>query len=231
MTIAENIAAIREKIDAAARETGRTGKDVLLLGACKMNDADRCQQAVAAGIDALGENRVQEMQEKLPQGAYEGVPLHFIGHLQRNKVRQLLPHVSMIHSIDSERLLIEVNQQAVALGLTVDVLIQLHVAQEETKFGFLPDEALDLLRRFKENPLQDVRLRGVMCMASNTNDADRIRRDFQAARHFFNEAKDLLQAPEWNVRSWGMSADFPLAIEEGATHIRVGSLIFGERQY
>ncbi len=204
--------------------------DVTLVAVSKFHPAEAIRAAYDEGQRVFGESRVQELLTKcdvLPSD----IEWHFIGHLQRNKVRQLLPHVSMIHSIDSERLLIEVSQQAVALGRTVDVLIQLHVAQEETKFGFLPDEALDLLRRFKENPLQGVRLRGVMCMASNTDDADRIRRDFQAARRFFNEAKDLLQAPEWNVRSWGMSADFPLAIEEGATHIRVGSLIFGERQY
>lgn len=204
--------------------------DVTLVAVSKFHPAEAIRAAYDEGQRVFGESRVQELLAKcdvLPSD----IEWHFIGHLQRNKVRQLLPHVSMIHSIDSERLLTEVSQQAVALGRTVDVLIQLHVAREETKFGFLPDEALNLLRRFKESPLQGVRLRGVMCMASNTDDTDRIRRDFQAAHHFFNEAADLLQRPEWNVRSWGMSADFPLAIEEGATHIRVGSLIFGERQY
>lgn len=204
--------------------------DVTLVAVSKFHPAEAIRAAYDEGQRVFGESRVQELQTKcdvLPAD----IEWHFIGHLQRNKVRQLLPHVSMIHSIDSERLLIEVSQQAVALGRTVDVLIQLHVAQEETKFGFTPDEALDLLHRLKDAPLQGVRLRGVMCMASNTDDTDRIRRDFQAARHFFNQASDLLQTPEWNVRSWGMSADFPIALEEGATHIRVGSLIFGERQY
>lgn len=204
--------------------------DVTLVAVSKFHPAEAVKAAYDEGQRIFGESRVQELVTKcavLPKD----IEWHFIGHLQRNKVRQLLPLVSMIHSIDSERLLNEVGQQATALDRTVDVLIQLHVAQEETKFGFTPDEALDLLRRFKTAPVAGVRLRGVMCMASNTDDTERIRQDFRTARRFFDEAGALLDSPDWNVRSWGMSGDYPIAIEEGATHIRVGSLIFGERKY
>lgn len=204
--------------------------DVTLVAVSKFHPAEAVKAAYDEGQRIFGESRVQELVTKcavLPKD----IEWHFIGHLQRNKVRQLLPLVSMIHSIDSERLLNEVGQQATALDRTVDVLIQLHVAQEETKFGFTPDEALDLLRRFKTAPVAGVRLRGVMCMASNTDDTERIRQDFRTACRFFDEAGALLDSPDWNVRSWGMSGDYPIAIEEGATHIRVGSLIFGERKY
>ncbi len=136
-SIRENIAAIRAEIDAAARETGRTGADITLVGASKMNDAETCQEAIAAGIDALGENRVQEMTAKLAQNAY-GAPLHFIGHLQRNKVKQVVGKVALIQSIGSPELLAEVDKQAEKLGIVQDILLEVNIGGEAAKSGFAP---------------------------------------------------------------------------------------------
>ena len=139
--IGENIARIRAEIDAAARETGRTGKDITLVGASKMNDAAACQEAIAAGIDALGENRVQEMTEKLKENAYDGAPLHFIGHLQRNKVKQVVGKAALIQSVGSKELLDEIEKVAARMELVQDVLLEANIGGEEAKSGFAPEEA------------------------------------------------------------------------------------------
>mgnify|MGYP003208793384 CR=1 FL=1 len=135
--IGENIARIRAEIDAAARETGRTGKDITLVGASKMNDAAACQEAIAAGIDALGENRVQEMTEKLKENAYDGAPLHFIGHLQRNKVKQVVGKAALIQSVGSKELLDEIEKVAARMELVQDVLLEVNIGGEEATGGGL----------------------------------------------------------------------------------------------
>ena len=138
MSIQENIAAIRRRMAEAARQAGRDPGEILLVGASKMNDAAACREAIAAGIDALGENRVQEMTAKLQEGAYDGAPLHFIGHLQRNKVRQVVGRVSLIHSVSSLELMEEIHRQAQKMGLVQDVLLEVNVGGEESKSGFAP---------------------------------------------------------------------------------------------
>ena len=140
MSIAENMQVIRERMARAAREAGRDPGSILLVGASKMNDAAACRAAIAAGIDALGENRVQEMTAKLSEHAYDGAPLHFIGHLQRNKVRQVVGKVSLIHSVGSLALLEEIDRQAAKLGLTQDVLLEVNIGGEESKSGFAPED-------------------------------------------------------------------------------------------
>ena len=144
MSIAENIAAIRRQIDEAARETGRTGADITLVGASKMNDAAACQEAIRAGIDALGENRVQEMTAKLPEHAYDGAPLHFIGHLQTNKIKKVLGRASLIQSVDSEHLLNAIEKEAAKAGIVQNVLLEVNIGGEESKTGVAP-EALEAL--------------------------------------------------------------------------------------
>lgn len=204
--------------------------DVTLVAVSKFHPVEALQQAYDEGQRVFGESRVQELQQKaavLPAD----IEWHFIGHLQRNKVKPVVEIASLIHSIDSERLLQEVNRQAELLGRRVDVLLQLHVAQEETKFGFTPDECRALIERNEWRTMRGIRLRGIMCMASNTDDEARIRRDFHTALTTFRDLAPLVDSPDWNIRSWGMSGDFPLAIEEGATHVRVGSMIFGARSY
>ena len=169
MSIAENIAAIRSRIDAAARETGRTGADITLVGASKMNDAVACREAIAAGIDVLGENRVQEMTAKLSQNAYDGAPLHFIGHLQRNKVRQVVGKVALIESVGSEALLREIEKEAAKQGIVQDILLEINIGGEEAKSGFAPDEVFAAAELAKT--LAHVRVRGVMTIPPA--DADR----------------------------------------------------------
>lgn len=204
--------------------------EVTLVAVSKYQPLEALQRAYAEGQRAFGESRVQELVQKAERMP-DDVEWHFIGHLQRNKVKSVVVLSALIHSIDSERLLVEVNRQAEAQGKVVDVLLQLHVAQEETKYGFSLGECWDLLSSAEIKEMKNVRLRGIMCMASNTDDEERIRADFRKARTFFDEAAALVNPADWNIRSWGMSGDFPIAIEEGATHIRVGSMIFGDRIY
>lgn len=204
--------------------------EVTLVAVSKYQPLAALQQAYSEGQRAFGESRVQELVQKAERMPAD-VEWHFIGHLQRNKVKSVVALSTLIHSIDSERLLLEVNRQAELQGRVVDVLLQLHVAQEETKFGFSLGECWELLTSTRIKELKHVRLRGIMCMASNTDNEERIRHDFRRAHTFFEEASAVMNPAEWNIRSWGMSGDFPIAIEEGATHVRVGSLIFGDRVY
>lgn len=202
--------------------------DVTLVAVSKYHPVEALRRAYGEGQRVFGESRVQELlvkREAMPAD----VEWHFIGHLQRNKVRQIAPFIGMIHSIDTERLLEEVSRQATAAGRVIDVLLQLHVAEEDTKFGFSVDECRTFLASGRWKDLTGVRLRGLMCMATNTDDADRIRHDFRQAAALFHEMAPTVGSAAWNVRSWGMSSDFPIALEEEATHIRVGSLIFGTR--
>lgn len=202
--------------------------EVTLVAVSKFHPVEALRRAYDEGQRAFGESRVQELTEKAGLMPSD-VEWHFIGHLQRNKVKPVVALASLIHSIDSERLLEEVNRQATAIGRRVDVLLQLHVAQEETKFGFAPDECLALLQEGRWRQMEGIRLRGIMCMGSNTDDEKRIRQDFGTARQVHEQAASIVNSPDWNIRSWGMSGDYLIAIEEGATHIRVGSMIFGER--
>ena len=139
MSISENIAAIRREIHLAAAKTGRTGADITLVGASNMNDAAACREAIAAGIDVLGENRVQEMTQKLAENAYDGVPLHFIGHLQRNKVKQVVGKAALIQSVSSMALLDEIEKNAEKLGIVQDILLEVNIGGEEAKSGFAPE--------------------------------------------------------------------------------------------
>ena len=146
MSISENIAAIRQQIDLAARRSGRTGTDITLVGASKMNGAAACREAIAAGIDVLGENRVQEMTQKLAENAYDGAPLHFIGHLQRNKVKQVVGKVALIQSVGSVALLDEIEKTAEKLDIVQDILLEVNIGGEEAKSGFAPQELEEAAR-------------------------------------------------------------------------------------
>lgn len=201
---------------------------VSLVAVSKFHPASAIQQAYDEGQRIFGESRVQELSAKY-QELPKDIEWHFIGHLQRNKIKQLLPFVHLIHSVDSESLLVDINRHAREMNLRKDVLLQLHVAQEETKYGMSIEECRGYLQSYRWRELSNVRLRGLMCMASNTDDETRVRSDFRQASEFFDEAANLVNSPEWNIKSWGMSGDFHLAIAEGATHVRIGSMIFGER--
>ena len=159
MSIAENIARIRAQMEAAALAAGRDPKDILLCAATKMNDADAVRQAIAAGVDCCGENRVQELTAKLSEDAYRGKPVHFIGHLQTNKVRQVVGKVDLIHSVDSVRLLEAINKEAVRQGIRQDILLEINIAGEESKSGFSVSELFPLLEKMGQYSGISVRCR------------------------------------------------------------------------
>lgn len=227
--IGENIARIRAEIDAAARETGRTGKDITLVGASKMNDAAACQEAIAAGIDALGENRVQEMTAKLAEDAYRGAPLHFIGHLQRNKVKQVVGKVALIQSVGSLPLLEAVEKEAEKQDIVQDILLEVNIGGEEAKSGFAPAQLEDAARAAQA--MSHVRVRGLMTIPPADSDRDTNIRYFQEVRALYVDINEKLFHNELKCLSMGMSGDFEDAIRNGATMVRVGTAIFGARYY
>ena len=218
--IADNLAGIRETLP----------EGVTLVCVSKFHPASLIEQAYAAGERDFGESRVQEMVEK-QRGLPKDIRWHFIGHLQTNKVKQIVPFVSLIHGVDSLRLLEEINKEAVKIGRVVPVLLEVHVAQEETKSGFSVEEIADLAPLIELNhasPLlkeyPGLNICGIMGMASNTDDRDQVRREF---RMLATIHKNLF--PHGGVLSMGMSHDYKLAIEEGSNMVRIGSSIFGAR--
>ena len=228
--IQENVAAIREKMAEAARAAGRDPKEILLCAATKMNDAEAVRQAVAAGVDCCGENRVQELVQKLPQGAYEGVPVHFIGHLQTNKVKQVVGTVDLIQSVDRLELLECIQKEAAKRGIVQDILLEVNVGGEESKSGFTVDEAMEMAEKMVHSA--NVDLRGLMAIPPISQKPGDNRRYFAQMRNLF---VDISAKKYDNVSmeclSMGMSDDYDDAIAEGSTMIRVGTAIFGPRNY
>ena len=230
MTIAENVALVRENMNRAALAAGRDPGEILLLAASKMNDAARVRQAIAAGVDLCGENRVQEMLEKQAQGAYEGVPLHFIGHLQKNKVKQVVGRVSLIHGADSRELLEVVDRVAAARGLKQDLLLEVNIGGESSKSGFAPEEVAEALAFAAELPA--VRVRGLMAIPPICESPDENRPFFLRMQQLFiDNSEKKYDNIRMDFLSMGMSGDYTEAIACGANLVRVGSAIFGPRQY
>lgn len=229
MSIAENIAQVRANIAAAAKEAGRKPEDVTLVGASKMNDAAACREAVAAGIDALGENRVQEMTAKLQEHAYDGAPLHFIGHLQRNKVKQVAGKVDLIQSVGSLELLDEIEKAAARLETVQDILLEVNIGEEAAKSGFLPAELPAGAEGALERP--HVRVLGLMAIPPAEADREANLRYFDKVRALFIDMDEKLFHNGLRVLSMGMSGDYEDAVRAGATMVRVGTAIFGSRHY
>ena len=230
MSIAENIAVIREKMNQAAIAAGRDPKSIQLCAATKMNDADTVRQAIAGGVDLCGENKVQELTQKLSENAYEGAPVHFIGHLQTNKVKFVVGNVDLIQSVDSLRLLAAIDKEAAKQGIRQDVLLEVNVGGEESKSGFTTQEIRELMEHFEDFP--NVFLRGLMaippiCEIPGGNDKFFI--------EMYHLCVDIKAKKSDNVcvdtLSMGMSDDFADAIRCGSTMIRVGTAIFGQRNY
>jgi len=229
MSIAENILEIRKNMAAAAKEAGRDVAEITLVGASKMNDAAACREAIAAGIDVLGENRVQEMTQKLSENAYEGAPLHFIGHLQRNKVKQVVGYVDLIQSVGSISLLEEIDKVAAAKGLVQDILLEVNIGEEEAKSGFAPDAVFEAAEIAKTK--EHVRVCGLMTIPPFDADRDTNIRYFERVRALYVDINEKLFHNELKYLSMGMSGDYEDAIRCGATMVRVGSSIFGARHY
>ena len=230
MDITESVARVKANIAAAAEKAGRRPEDIYLVAASKMNDSGRVREAIAAGIRICGENRVQEMVEKQAQGAYEGAELHFIGHLQKNKVKQVVGLASLIQSADSLELIRVIDKTALSRGIIQDILLEVNIGAEASKSGFSPEElpsALDSIAR-----LDAVRVRGLMTIPPICSSRQEIEPYFVQMKQLFI---DICGKKYDNIRmdflSMGMSADYETAIACGANMVRVGSAIFGKRIY
>ena len=202
-----------------------------LVAVSKYHPAEAIMEAYEAGQRIFGESHVQELQRKateLPQD----IEWHFIGHLQTNKVKYIAPYVSLIHAVDSERLLAEIDKQGKRIGRRIPCLLQLHIAREETKFGFSEEELLNLLDRGAHLAYNSVIISGLMCMASNVDDEEQIAAEFVRAHALFLTLKDryFKHNTDFAECSWGMSDDYHLAVAHGSTLVRIGSKIFGSRQ-
>lgn len=228
MSITENVAFVRRQLEQAAMEAGRDPRSILLCAATKMNDADAVREAVAAGVDCCGENRVQELTAKLAQNAYDGAPVHFIGHLQTNKVRQVVGRVSLIQSVDSPHLLAAIDAEARRQGICQDVLLEVNIGQEASKSGFRQEEILPFLDQCGE--YTNICIKGLMAIPPiSHNLGDNVK--------FFAKMSvlcvDIRQKKYDNVTvdclSMGMSGDYIDAIRCGSTMIRIGTAIFGPR--
>ncbi|MCI7095911.1 MAG: YggS family pyridoxal phosphate-dependent enzyme [Clostridiales bacterium] len=230
MSIASNVSAIRARMAGAAKAAGRDPGEIQLCAATKMNDADAVRQAIAAGVDCCGENRVQELVLKSSQNAYAGAPVHFIGHLQTNKVRQVVGHVDLIQSVDSAHLLQAINAEAGKQSLIQNVLLEVNIGREASKGGFAPEEILPFLEHIDE--FRNIRVRGLMAIPPISHHSGENRKFFQ---EMLQLSVDITEKKYDNVSmdclSMGMSDDFEDAIACGSTMIRVGTAIFGARDY
>ncbi len=230
MSIFQNVAAIKADIAQAAIAAGRDPKEIQLCAATKMNDAGAVRQAIAAGVDCCGENRVQELTQKLSENAYASAPVHFIGHLQTNKVKQVVGKVDLIQSVDRLKLLQCIQAEAARQGIVQDILLEINIGQEESKSGFCLADILPLVEKMSDFP--NIRVKGLMAIppiCENSGDNDKF---FLEIR---NLAVDITRKKYDNVSveiiSMGMSGDYADAIRCGSTMIRVGTAIFGARNY
>lgn len=203
---------------------------VRLVAVSKFHPIEALKEAYEAGQRIFGESKVQEMtqkQEALPKD----IEWHFIGHLQTNKIKYMVSYVALIHGVDSYKLLEEINKQAAKVGRIIPCLLQIHIAREETKFGFSLEECRQMLEEGHWRALKNIRIAGVMGMATNTDDEAEIRSEFETLARFFHDMKEehFQEEPSFKEISMGMSDDYPMAIEAGSTLVRIGSRIFGER--
>lgn len=217
---------VAEKIEYINRRLPETTK---LLAISKFHPSSLIQEAYDAGQRLFGESREQELSQKQAE-LPKDIEWHFIGHLQTNKVKYIAPYVSMIHSVDSVRLLEEINKQAQKCGRVIDCLLELHVAQEETKFGFSFDDVRQLYAENLLSKYPNVHVRGLMGMASHTDNDLQVRREFASIAAFFAEMQQKYDATV-DTLSMGMTNDWKIAVEEGSTMVRIGSYIFGDRVY
>ena len=230
MGIAEYLHVVRERVAAAALGSGRQPGEIVLVGATKMNDAGRIQEAIGAGLAVCGENRVQEFLEKEPQGAYRGAEIHFIGHLQKNKAKHLVGRVSLIQSVDSLELLSLISRLALERGIRQQVLLEVNVAGETAKSGFRPEDvsaAIDAAAQY-----EGVLVRGLMAVPPICRESQENIPYFQLMKQLFidNGAKKYDNV-SMGFLSMGMSGDYETAIACGANMVRIGSAIFGQRIY
>ncbi len=224
-----NLEKVRQQIRQAAESCGRSQDDVLLVAVSKTRTPEEINIAIDAGVTDIGENKVQEIMDKYDD--IKSVRWHMIGHLQTNKVKYIIDKVSMIHSVDSYKLAAEINKRAAACGITMDILLQVNSAQEESKFGISTEETEGLIMQILDS-CENIRIRGLMCIAPYADDPEDIKKYFDSVKEQYNQFSTI-DHPNLDFRylSMGMSHDFPVAIEAGSNLVRVGSAIFGERDY
>lgn len=216
-SIQERLAAVRDEVPT----------HVTLVAVSKTKPQEAIEAAASVGQIEFGENRVQEMAEKATALQALSLNWHHIGHLQTNKVKQVVPHAHLIHAVDSERLLAEINKRSASIGKVSDVLLQIHIATEASKFGWSFSEFESFLQSQSWTDLAHVRIRGLMGMATFTDDHQQVRREFQSLKKAFDSATTLNK--DWDTLSMGMSGDWKIGVDEGSTMVRIGSSIFGKR--
>lgn len=223
MTTAEKIEKINSELEIYSS---------LLIAVSKTKSVEEIREAYAAGQRHFGENQVQELDEKRAQ-LPEDIIWHQIGHLQRNKVKYIAPYVGLIHSVDSLKLLLEINKQALKAGRIIDCLLQIQISGETTKFGLEYADAIDLLRSEEYRSMENIRIVGLMGIASNTPNEKMIKEEFHDLKVLFSGIKESFfkENADFKELSMGMSSDYKVALEEGSTMVRIGSLVFGERDY
>ena len=230
MSIGENVAYIKSQIREAATACGRNPEEILLCAATKMNDADAVRQAIAAGVDLCGENRVQELVQKQAEDAYRGAPVHFIGHLQTNKVRQVVGKVDLIQSVGSVRLLDAIEKEAAKQGICQQILLEVNIGNEESKSGFAVSELPEVLS--KMGGFSHIQVRGLMAIPPICENSADSRKFFQEMYNLCVDIRAKKYDNVWvDILSMGMTDDFREAIACGSTMIRVGTAIFGPRNY
>ena len=227
--IRANLEKINEQIKTAAEGCGRSADDVLLVAVSKTRTPEEINIAIDAGVTDIGENKVQEIMDK--NDAVKPVKWHMIGHLQTNKVKYIIDKVSMIHSVDSYKLAVEIDKRAKSHGITMDILLQVNSAQEESKFGITTDETEKLIHDILEN-CENIRIRGLMCIAPFAENPEEIKVYFEEVKKQYDQFGRIEhERLDFKYLSMGMSHDFTVAIEAGSNLVRVGSAIFGERNY
>ena len=227
--IRANLEKINEQIKTAAEGCGRSADDVLLVAVSKTRTPEEINIAIDAGVTDIGENKVQEIMDKYD--AVKPVKWHMIGHLQTNKVKYIIDKVSMIHSVDSYKLAVEIDKRAKSHGITMDILLQVNSAQEESKFGITTDETEKLIHDILEN-CENIRIRGLMCIAPFAENPEEIKVYFEEVKKQYDQFGRIEhERLDFKYLSMGMSHDFTVAIEAGSNLVRVGSAIFGARNY
>lgn len=228
MTVKDRYEIVLENIKKACERSGRNPEDITLISVTKTHGAELINEAIDAGAKDIGENKAQELCNKYDD--VKPVRWHFIGHLQTNKVKTIIDKVAMIHSVDSEKLAAEIDKRAKASGIVMDILVEINIGMEDSKSGATEEEARDLIKKIRDE-YQNLRVRGLMCVPPITDNPENSRRYFRKLKDIFESIKELSEDENFDTLSMGMSGDYEVAIEEGATVVRVGTAIFGAREY
>ena len=228
MTVKDRYEIVVENIKKACERSGRNPEDITLISVTKTHGAELINEAIDAGAKDIGENKAQELCNKYDD--VKPVRWHFIGHLQTNKVKTIVDKVVMIHSVDSDKLASEIDKRAKSSGVVMDILVEINIGMEDSKSGATEEEARDLIKKIRDE-YQNLRVRGLMCVPPITDNPENSRRYFRKLKDIFESIKELLEDESFDTLSMGMSGDYEVAIEEGATVVRVGTAIFGAREY